>query len=214
MDFEYIVLQKYLRESFPEHAELTLAEILVINNNKFNFIDFMDYKVVNESLNKFIIENLFMIDITEFFERNKNKLPCDFINENSFEYSSITDNIYYFDLEYIFTENTGIFLEHDLYQKQKNNELFIKYKNKKFEYNKYNFDLIMLEFISDIKKNRTPENLLTLFLYEYIKHDTDLTDFFHIMLLNNDTITIATHYNLSYLNESNNLKKTILTLYV
>lgn len=169
MDFEYTVLQKYLRESFPEHAELTLAEILVINSDKFNFIDFFDYKVIGESLNEFIIENLFMIDIKEFFERNKKELPCDFINENS--------------------------------------ELFIIYKGKQFKYNKSNFDSIMLEFISDTKKSTNPENLFTLFLYEYIKHNTDLTDLFHITLLNNDTITIATHYNLFYLNESNNPKK-------
>lgn len=206
MDVEYIVLQKYLRESFPEHAELTLAEILVINSDKFNFIDFIDYKVIGESLNEFIIENLFMIDITEFFERNKKELPCDFINENSFEYSSI-DDVFYFDLQNINTEDTGIFLEHNLYQTQKNSELFIIYKGKKFKYNKSNFDRIMLEFISDTKKSTNPENLFTLFLYEYIKHDTDLTDLFHITLLNNDTITIATHYNLFYLNESNNPKK-------
>lgn len=206
MDFEYIVLQKYLRESFPEHAELTLAEILVINSDKFNFIDFIDYKVIGESLNEFIIENLFMIDIKEFFERNKKELPCDFINENSFEYSSIND-VFYFNLQNINTEDTGIFLEHNLYQTQKNSELFIIYKGKQFKYNKSNFDSIMLEFISDTKKSTNPENLFTLFLYEYIKHDTDLTDLFHITLLNNDTITIATHYNLFYLNESNNPKK-------
>ena len=118
MDFEYTVLQKYLRESFPEHAELTLAEILVINSDKFNFIDFIDYKVIGKSLNEFIIENLFMIDIKEFFERNKKELPCDFINENSFEYSSIND-VFYFNLQNINTEDAGIFLEHNLYQTQK-----------------------------------------------------------------------------------------------
>lgn len=206
MDFEYTVLQKYLMESFPEHAELTLAEILVINSDKFNFIDFIDYKVIGESLNEFIIENLFMIDIKEFFERNKKELPCDFINENSFEYSSI-DDVFYFDLQNINTEDTGIFLKHNLYQTQKNSELFIIYKGKQLKYNKSNFDRIMLKFISDAKKNTDPANLFTLFLYEYLKHDTDLTDLFHITLLNNDTITIATHYNLFYLNESNNPKK-------
>lgn len=191
MDYEYIKLKKYLRESFPEHADLTLAETLAINNDKFNFIDFIDYEFIGESINGFIIEELFKIDIIEFFEQNINELPDILINDDSLHYHSIND-VFYFDLYDIETEDTGIFFEHDLDKKEKNNKLFIKYKNKKFKYNHSNFKHIMSEFVSD--KKTSPENLFLSFLYGYITENTDLTNFFHINISSNK-IKIETYYN-------------------
>ena len=194
-------LQKYIRESFPEYSKITVSEILSIKYNDADFIENIS-KIYgfHNIVNYFMIKEFFIIDIGEFFDRYRSQFTDVFIDVDSFQLNMV-NGFYSISLHDNY-QNLGLFFINNL----KDNDILIKYKNETFKYNQYNLDNIMFKFVSSIQQNKTTDNTLSSFIFGYLRYNTDLANFLDITLSNN-TITIATYYNLFYQNESNNPKK-------
>lgn len=171
-------LQKYIRQSFPEYSHLTTIEI---------------FEKQNKNLTKLNSLEFFSIDIAEFFDRHKDKLSDDFIDENSFNIKAKYNGCYAF-----LHNNTELFLNHEIKYKM----LSISNQYKKFQYDQANFDSIMFWFISLIKKEMTPEYLLSSFIFGHLTNNKDLTSFLNFKLLD-DKITIIMPYSLPPVKGSN-----------
>ena len=194
-------LQKYIRESFPEHSELTVSEIFLIKHKYNGFINYIDQTYgISDITDNFLIKEFFIIDLVEFFDKHENKISQNFANANSFQLN-LTNEKFSVNLHNS-TEDLELFFKNDI----KKNDISLIYKNEIFEYNQCNFNNCMFKLISSLDKQTNAANLLSSFLLSYLEIKTDLGYFFEINLINNK-ITIATHYNLFYLNESNNPKK-------
>ena len=194
-------LQKYIRESFPEHSELTASEIFLIKHKDNGFINYIDQTYgISDIADNFLIKEFFIIDLVEFFDKHENKISQNFANANSFQLN-LTNEKFSVNLHNS-TEDLELFFKNDI----KKNKILLIYKNEIFEYNQCNFNNCMFKLISSLDKQTNAANLLSSFLLSYLEIKTDLGYFFEINLINNK-ITIATHYNLFYLNESNNPKK-------
>jgi hypothetical protein len=171
-------LQNYIRQSFPEHSELTVSEIFAIKHTEINFMNDI-YTVYDSSLtiNSIIIKDLFFIDLAEFFDRNKEKYIYDFINENSFYQSfNFGDGKFgvNFHLHNDISHSKVLFFNNNL----RNNEISVSYNDENLKYNKINFDNLMFKYIDFIKNNHLRSEIIFTFLYGYIKNNTDLSDFF------------------------------------
>lgn len=168
-----ISLQQYLRNTFPEYSNLTAMEIFNIQSSNIDFIKYISDKYVLPTISK----ELFFIDLNEFFERHKNTLSYDFINEHSFIFK------YVLGVHFNFYEDINTFskLTRILFE-ENNNEIFshIIYNNETVTYNKSNFDYIILKYISFIKKMHLRSNIMFSFLYGYIIKNTDLTNFYQV----------------------------------
>ena len=144
-------LQNYIRQSFPEHSELTVSEIFAIKYTDSIFMNNI-YQTYDSSLtiNSVIIKDLFFIDMAEFFDRNKEKYIHDFINENCF-YQSFNFGDGKFGVNFYSYNNIShskvVFFNNDI----KNNEISVCYNNETVKYNKTNFDHIMFKYIDFIK---------------------------------------------------------------
>lgn len=180
---------EFIRQQFPEYSHLTVSEIFVIKYKQI----LLGHPGINtkleQILNEMRLKQLFSIDIAEFFERNEDKFLNDFINENNFELNLVNSNGIYSLTFHLGTEHPKLFLMNDL----ENGYLSIKYNDEIFEFNKSNLDSIMCKLISYLKMNQSPETLLSLFIFGYLKCNTDLKSFFDINILKNK-ITIETYY--------------------
>ena len=182
------IYPELLRHQFPEHCDITVSEIFVIKYKQMLLVHPENNTKLEQILNDLRLKQIFSIDIAEFFERNEDKFLKDFINENNFELNLINSNGIY-SLTFRGTEHPKLFLMNDL----ENGYLSIKYNDEIFEFNKSNFDNIMCQLISYLKINQSPETLLSLFIFGYLKCNTDLKSFFAINILKNK-ITIETYY--------------------
>ena len=143
-------LQNYIRQSFPEHSQLTVLEIYLLNYLDKIFIDEIS-KFYDESYNyNIIINDLIFIDLADFFETNKEKYTHDFISDYCFK-----SNIYLKEDQSLLVK---LRLNIDLYkssyisfsQNIKNHNFEINFKGKSLEYNKCNIDLIISNYIFHI----------------------------------------------------------------
>ena len=194
-------LQKYIRESFPEHSELTASEIFLIKHKDNGFINYIDQTYgISDITDNFLIKEFFIIDLVEFFDKHENKISQNFANANSFQLN-LTNGKFSVNLHNS-TQNLEFFLKNDI----KNNDISLIYKNEIFEYNQCNFNNCMFKLISSLDKQTNAANLLSSFLLYYLEIKTDLGYFFKINLINNK-ITIRTDYDLFYLDQSNKPEK-------
>lgn len=188
-------LQNYIRQSFPEHSELTVSEIFAIKYTDSIFMNNI-YQTYDSSLtiNSVIIKDLFFIDMAEFFDRNKEKYIHDFINENCF-YQSFNFGDGKFGVNFYSYNNIShskvVFFNNDI----KNNEISVCYNNETVKYNKTNFDHIMFKYIDFIKIDNLRSEIIFTYLYGYIKKNTDLRDFFAVSpLISKNTKIIISEY--------------------
>lgn len=188
-------LQNYIRQSFPEHSELTVSEIFAIKYTDSIFMNNI-YQTYDSSLtiNSVIIKDLFFIDMAEFFDRNKEKYIHDFINENCF-YQSFNFGDGKFGVNFYSYNNIShskvVFFNNDI----KNNEISVCYNNETVKYNKTNFDHIMFKYIDFIKSDNLRSEIIFTYLYGYIKKNTDLRDFFAVSpLISKNTKIIISEY--------------------
>ena len=186
-------LQHYIRQSFPEHSELTVSEIFAIKHieTKFmnNICQLYDSSFVKDII---IIKDLFYIDLKEFFEQHKEKYIHDFINENCFELSFHFSNEklgFNYNLYNMVSNSATLFVNNI-----KNDQFTLCYNNETVKYNKINFHNIMFKFIDFIKKTNLRSETIFSFFQGYLIFKTDITDFFEFYSsMFNDTkkITIS-----------------------
>ena len=171
-------LQNYIRQSFPEHSELTVSEIFAIKYTDSIFMHNI-YQTYDSSftINSVIIKDLFFIDMAEFFDRNKEKYIHDFINENcfyqSFNFGDGKFGVNFYSYNEI-SHSQVLFFNNNI----KNSEISVCYNDENLTYNKINFDNLMFKYIDFIKNNHLRSEIIFTFLYGYIKKETDLEDFF------------------------------------
>lgn len=173
-------LQNYIRQSFPEHSELTVSEIFAIKHTDINFMNNV-YKVYDSSfvIPTIIIKDLFYIDLQEFFEQHKEKYIHDFINENCFEVAFHFGNGKFgfnYNLYSLISNSATLFFNNNI----KNNQLTICYNDETVTYNKINFYNIMFKYINFIKKTKLRSETIFSFFQGYIICKTDTTDFFQL----------------------------------
>lgn len=186
-------LQNYIRQSFPEHSQLTVLEIYLLNYLDKIFIDEIS-KFYDESYNyNIIINDLIFIDLAGFFETNKEKYTHDFISDYCFQ-----SNIY-------FKEDQSLLVQFrlniDLYQSSyicfsqniKNHNFEIYFEEKCLEYNQSSIDCIISNYISHIKQKKLRSGTMFSSLVGYIENETDLCHFFNVNLLSENALQINKH---------------------
>lgn len=185
------LLQNYIRQSFPEHSGLTVSEIFLKKHTDSKFMTDV-YQIYDSSftISSIIIKDLFFIDLFEFFQHHKNKYKHDFIDEscfgNFFDFGNGKFGINY-NLYYSIDNSTSLFFHNNL----KKNEINICYNNETVKYNKISFYYIMFKYIDFIKKNKLRSETIFSFFYGYLKHKTDITNFFDFFSYINTKITIS-----------------------
>lgn len=204
-------LQNYIRQSFPEHSELTASEIFSIKHIDSKFMTDV-YQIYDSSftITSIIIKDLFFIDLAEFFERNKEKYIHDFINENcfyqSFNFGDGKFGVNFYSYHGI-SHSKVVFFNNDI----KNNEITVCYNNETVKYNKSNFDYIMFKYINFIKSDKLRSEIIFTYLYGYIKKNTDLRDFFAVspLISRNTKIRISEYSSMEHSIKNNEPEKHI-----
>lgn len=184
-----IKLQRYLRESFPEYSDLTVLEIFQIKHVDLQFMESIYNLYGYQATLIFIMNDLFFIDLSDFFVKYKEKYVLDFIDETCFGNSSHSVNgkvgINYNLYNSIFNL-TSLYINCDM----KKNEIMICYNDETIKYNTINVYKIIFKYLDFIKKEKLRSRMLFSFIYGYIIRKTDLTKFFDICLLNENKIQI------------------------
>jgi len=204
-------LQNYIRQSFPEHSELTVSEIFAIKYTDSIFMNNI-YQTYDSSLtiNSVIIKDLFFIDLAEFFDRNKEKYIHDFIDENcfyqSFNFGDGKFGVNFYSYNDI-SHSKVLFFNNNL----RNNEISVSYNDENLKYNKINFDNLMFKYIDFIKNNHLRSEIIFTFLYGYIKNNTDLSDFFLLspLISKNTKIRISEYFSMEHSIKNDEPKKHI-----
>lgn len=204
-----IELKDYIRTSFPEYSELTVLEIFIIKHLEHNFMSNLIQQTYYTAhvINSTIIQDLIIIDLSDYFIQNKEKYVFDFLSEDSFLFEFYFNDKFLalnFNLYEQITETNSIFFKDNLI----NQNVTIYYKKEELIYNKYNFKVIIEDYISAIKKDYSHQETIFPFLYLYIKEHTDLNYFFNLEPLTslNSKMKI-TEYSMFYL--TNNICKHI-----
>lgn len=201
-------LKHYIRNSFPEHSELTTLEIFIIKHLDHNFMSAVQQTYyTTHVINPTIIEDLIIIDLSDYFIRYKEKYASDFLSEDSFLFKFYFNNhrlAFNFNLYEKITETNSIFFKDNLI----NHNVIIYYKDEELIYNKYNFDMIIEDYISVVKKDYSYQEVIFSFLYSYIKENTDLNYFFNLEPLTSQNSKMKIkEYSMFYL--TNNICKHI-----
>lgn len=201
-------LKHYIRNSFPEHSELTTLEIFIIKHLDHNFMSAVQQTYyTTHVINPTIIEDLIIIDLSDYFIRYKEKYASDFLSEDSFLFKFYFNNhrlAFNFNLYEKITETNSIFFKDNLI----NHNVTIYYKEEELIYNKYNLNTVIENYISIIKKDYSHQQIIFSFLYSYIKENTDLNRFFNLEpLMSQNSKMKITEYSMFYL--TNNICKHI-----
>lgn len=205
-------LKHYIRNSFPEHSELTTLEIFIIKHLDHNFMSAVQQTYyTTHVINPTIIEDLIIIDLSDYFIRYKEKYASDFLSEDSFLFKFYFNNhrlAFNFNLYEQITKNNSIFFKDNLI----NHNVAIYYKEEELIYNKYNLKEVIEDYITFIKKDYSHEETIFSFLYSYIKEHTDLNRFFNLEPLTSQNSKMKiTEYSMFYL--TNNICKHIYIEY-
>lgn len=205
-------LKHYIRNSFPEHSELTTLEIFIMKHLEHNFMCAVQQTYYTAHvINPTIIKDLIIIDLSDYFIQHKEKYASDFLSEDSFLFKFYFSNkrlAFNFNLYAEITEKNSIFFKDKLI----NHNVTIYYKEEELIYNKYNLKAVIEDYISVIKKDYSHQETIFSFLYSYIKENTDLNRFFNLEPLTSQNSKMKiTEYSMFYL--TNNICKHIYIEY-